>query len=72
MDTTLNLMDTRTGRIVAALPGRMVNLEDGNWSLTREGAAAVFEAGWFPVWGFPGERWGDWIVGVRKASPATR
>ncbi len=72
-NNTITLFETVTGRTVGELPAHMIEIGgECVWALTREGATAVFEAGWFPVWGFPGEKFGDWVVGVRKATPATR
>ena len=73
MGTTITLFETVTGKTVGTLPGRMIEIGgDTVWALTREGLETVLAAGWMPSWGFPGERYGDWIVGVRKAAPATR
>ncbi len=73
MGTTITLFETVTGRTVGELPGHMI--EDGGdpvWKLTREGLETIIAAGWWPTWGFPGEKFGDWVVGVRKATPASR
>ena len=74
MGTTITLFETVTGRTVGELPGHM--MEGGSTydpcNLTLEGHTTLLGAGWWPVWSYPGEKWGDWIVGVRKATPATR